>query len=114
MLWLLFELATQASSAITIDRDCSSGIRLAGLLAGIGLILGKAVAGNWVSVVRIIDDFVQRGLPAVGLTAIAAVMQRRLRPTSRWPAPSSIEYGWLPAVIYVGIAIGILVWWPQS
>jgi hypothetical protein len=49
LLWALVEGFTDLSDAITIDRDIASALRLAGFLVACGAILGRAVAGNWVS-----------------------------------------------------------------
>lgn len=45
-IWLLLEQTSGVSEVVTIDRDLAAGIRLAGLLAASGLILGRAVAGG--------------------------------------------------------------------
>jgi hypothetical protein len=56
-LWFLLEISTSVSASITEERDLGSGLRMAGLLIAASLILGRATAGNWVSVSATIRDF---------------------------------------------------------
>jgi hypothetical protein len=48
-LWLLLAVATGVSENIAIDRDAASALRLAGFLIAAGLVLGRAVAGDFQS-----------------------------------------------------------------
>lgn len=71
-LWLLCEITAHFSERITIERDLSSGIRLSALLLSVGLILGAAVAGDWVSTLETVRDFIRYGWPAT-LVCLAAI-----------------------------------------
>jgi uncharacterized membrane protein YjfL (UPF0719 family) len=76
LLWLALELVSAPSEAITVERDEGVGIRVAGLLAGFGILLGAAVAGDWVSAYGTIVDFCLRGWPVIPLLAVAAALER--------------------------------------
>ena len=99
--WACFEFATHVSEAITIERDLASGVRLAGLLTAEGFILGRSVAGDWVSEEATARDFVREAWPMVMLAVIAGVVQRLLRPTASNQSPAVGLYGWLLAVFYL-------------
>jgi len=47
ILWMMGAQMTRMQESITIDRDIASGWRTAGFFIGAGLILGRAVAGDW-------------------------------------------------------------------
>jgi hypothetical protein len=53
------------------ERDLASGLRLCGLLVANGLILGRAVAGNWHSEAATIHDLIHDGWAASLLSAAA-------------------------------------------
>jgi hypothetical protein len=103
--WAVYATASGAMGAITIDRDVASAVRLAGLLVAVGLILGRAVAGDYHSVDETGASFVQVGAPAVFWVAAAVIVHRRFRPTPQRPAPSIEPYGLAPAAAYVLAAV---------
>ena len=107
LLWLVFEQWTGISDSITVDRDVASGIRLAGFLVGTALILGRGVAGDWVSAGATIRDFLIASWPAVALLLVAGVIESRARPTPARPAQPIVSHGTVPALLYVGF--GLLV-----
>ena len=109
VLWLLFDWLTYASDAVTIDRDLASGARVAGLLAGAGLVLGRAVAGDWVSLEATVGDFVVAGWPAPLLFLAAAWIERHAAPSPERPRPPVLAFGALPAALYVGAAAAHVV-----
>jgi hypothetical protein len=104
LLWVLFEISGKASISITEERDLASGIRLGGFLVAIGLVLGRAVAGDWHSESATIHDFVRDSWPAVLLCAVALVAERLVRPNRQRPFPSWRSSGLLPAVLYLALA----------
>ncbi len=65
LLWMLLNAIVDISGHVTIDRDPAAGLRLAGFLIGAGIILGRAVAGNWVSLEATLNDFVQLAWPVL-------------------------------------------------
>ncbi len=77
VLWYLVDVLSGrvVSERITVERDTGSGLRLAGLLAGNGVILGAAVAGAWIPD-RFLHDFVVSAWPALVLTVVAVLVER--------------------------------------
>lgn len=96
---------TGVSDTITIERDLSAGTRFAALLAAAGLILGRGVAGDWVSFSATVQDLAVKAWPVVPLFAVAAAMERSARPTTLRPRPSVSAFGVLPGFLYVAAAI---------
>jgi hypothetical protein len=99
--WLLLEAASGVSETVTVDRDPSAGLRLAGFLVGCGLVLGRAVAGDWVSAEATVRDFVMMAWPVIVLVVVAAIVERLSRPTPESPRPAVILYGVIPALVYI-------------
>jgi uncharacterized membrane protein YjfL (UPF0719 family) len=113
VLWFVLEKLTHLADTVTIDRDPSAGVRLAGFFIGAGMILGRAVAGDWVSAADTVRDFAVTAWPVLVLFGLAVYLERRLRPSREQPfAPAAS--GLPPAAVYVGLAVLWLVrlrWW---
>lgn len=109
ILWLLFDRITGISDTITVDRDRAAGVRLGGLLVAAGLVLGRAVAGDWVSASATVRDFAAAAWPALALFAIAAVLERASAPSPDRPVPSLTALGVLPAIVYIAVAAAYVV-----
>ena len=103
--WLLLEMVSSVSEVVTVDRDAAAALRLAGFLVACGVILGRSVAGDWVSAEATVRDFAMIAWPVVVLVAVAAIVERVARPTPETPRPSLVPYGVVPAVLYVTGAI---------
>jgi hypothetical protein len=99
--WMLLELVSGVSETVTVDRDPAAGVRLAGFLVGTGLILGRSVAGDWVSAEATVRDFVVMAWPALVLVIAAAIVERAARPTPQSPRPAVLLYGLVPALSYI-------------
>ena len=113
-LWQTLEDTTKVSLAITEDRDVATGLRLGAFLAAEGLVLGRALAGNWHSVGATTRDFLRDGWPAIVLLVIAAIIERMLKPTAANPFPAWPTHGALAALLYVAAAAGWVLrlgWW---
>lgn len=108
VLWGILAGRTGAAEAVTIDRDPASGLRAAGFFVATGLILGRAVAGDWVSSAATVRDFIVLGWPALLLLAGAFFLEKTFAPTPQRPAPSVVVHGWLPAAFYVGLAVFVV------
>jgi uncharacterized membrane protein YjfL (UPF0719 family) len=108
--WLAFDRLTRVSDTITIERDAAAGVRLGGLLVGAALILGRAVAGDWVSGVATWRDFVVHGWPALLLFIVAVPFERGLLPTQDHPSRSVAAAGAAPALLYLAAAIAYVVY----
>lgn len=108
--WLALDAVAVASDAVTIERDAAAGLRVAGFLVACGLVLGRAVAGDWVSVGATILDALRIAAPLVGLIAFAAVLERAARPTPERPEPPVGALGVGPAFAYVAAAAAYVAW----
>jgi len=102
--WLLLELGAKVSVSIAEERDFASGLRMCGFLLAIGLVLGRAAAGDWHSESATVRDFMRDGWPPTILWAIALVIERLLRPSRRRPSPAWPNCGLLPALFYLALA----------
>jgi uncharacterized membrane protein YjfL (UPF0719 family) len=110
LLWLLLDQATRIADTVTIDRDPAAGLRLAGFFVAVGLVLGRAVAGDWTSAESTVLDFGLLAWPALGIWGAAALLEPQLRPTPERLRPPVVEYGVLPAGLYLGLAAAALAW----
>ena len=108
--WMVLELATGVSESVTVDRDTSAGLRLAGFLIACGLILGRSVAGDWVSAEATVRDFAVAAWPVIVLVIVAAILERLARPTPDAPRPPVVPYGLVPAFLYVAGAAYQVMW----
>lgn len=112
--WLWLELSSGISRSVIEDRDLAAAWRLSGFLIADGLILGRALAGDWHSVGATVQDFVRDGWPAFGVLIIAALIEPLLKPSAKRPLPSWKTCGVPTAVAYVLIAILWVLhvgWW---
>jgi len=103
--WLLLEMLSGVSDTVTVDRDKSAGVRLAGFLIACGLVLGRGVAGDWVSADETVRDFVSAAWPVIVLVVVAAIVERVARPTPSTPQPPVVPYGVVPALVYIAGAL---------
>jgi hypothetical protein len=104
-LWAMFSVITGSAAAVAVERDLPSGLRAAALLVALGLILGRSVAGDWVSVEATLRDYLRQGLaPAAMLLGVAAVIEFLERPTKRRPVTSLVRSGVSAAALYLGFA----------
>ena len=104
LLWFLLELFGRVSNSIAEERDLASGIRLGGFLLAEGLMLGRAVAGDWHSESATVHDFAQDGWPAAALAFFATGVEWLARPNRKSPVRQWFSYGLGPAFMYVAIA----------
>jgi hypothetical protein len=102
--WLSIVLLTRIADVVTIDRDPAAGIRLGGFLAGSGLILGRAVAGDWQSVRETLFDFLRVGWAVAPLLALGILVESVARPSVDRPRGPRFLAGWLPALAYLLMA----------
>lgn len=108
-LWALTEAATHMSEAVTIERDPAAGVRMGGFLLALGLILGRAAAGDFYNFDQQFNDFARQGVLAVGVVLAALVLERLLRPTPERPSAPALA-GVPAALVYLAIAGAALVW----
>ena len=104
LLWFLLELFGKISRSIAEDRDLATGLRTCGLFLAFGLIIGRALAGDWHSEAATIRDFIHDGWPATILLLLALIVEPLARPNRRQAFPPWPAYGLLPAALYVSLA----------
>jgi len=109
LVWIFLDFMTDAFETVTVDRDLAAGVRLGGFLIACGLIFGRAVAGNWVSVGNTIIDFIQVAWFAVPLVIAAVAIERLSRPTPSRPQLPVVAFGLLPAAVFIGAAAAYLI-----
>ncbi|MDB6018122.1 MAG: hypothetical protein JWR19_2611 [Pedosphaera sp.] len=110
LLWLLLQGLSNITRAIIEERDMASGVRLAGYLVALSLILGRAVAGDWHSTEATMRDFVAEGWPALALTLLLPFSERWLQPSLKRPFPSVRIYGIIPAASSLLFALGVVLY----
>jgi hypothetical protein len=110
LLWVIVAALTGRSASIRLDRDRASGLRLAGLLVSWGLVLGRAVAGDWVSTAATLRDFAMQGWPTLPLLGVAVAVETWVRPRRSGPSPSLAINGLAPALCYLASAVLWLIY----
>jgi uncharacterized membrane protein YjfL (UPF0719 family) len=105
LLWTFLDRLAGIADAVTVDRDPASGVRAAGFFLGAGLILGRAVAGDWEGGGPALFDFVLNGWPVAVLLGLAALLERLLRPSPEALEPPALSHGALPALLYLGLGV---------
>jgi hypothetical protein len=73
-LWTTVQGATAIADALTIERNASDAVRFGAFLVASGLILGRSVAGSWISVAETVKDFVAMAWPALVLCVVELVV----------------------------------------
>lgn len=109
VLLLFLDRLTGIADTVTIERDTSAGVRLGGLMIATGLILGRAVAGDWISGSATLFDLVRFGWPALVIFTLAALIERQARPTAESPTRSVALLGAPPALLYVAAAVAYVI-----
>ncbi len=109
-LWALFEWLTGISESVTVERSGGAGLRLGGFLAATGIILGRAVAGDWVSARATVQDFAALAWPVLPL-AVLAVLIERLRLSDADAHDGGSFAGFFVAAVYLTVAcLYVFVW----
>lgn len=103
--WFALAALTPVADAVAIDRDPAAGLRLGAFLAASGLVMGRAVAGDWISTGATVSDFVTASPPVLLLLALATFVEHRARPTAERPHAPVVGFGLVPAAAYVALAI---------
>jgi uncharacterized membrane protein YjfL (UPF0719 family) len=95
---------------VSVDRRASTGLRLCGFAIGVGLILGRSVAGDWQSAGATVGDFASTAWPALALSFLELVLARveSAAPEARLKRFSFA--GALGGALYVGLAVAYLSW----
>jgi len=110
VVWQLLDLFTGVAESITVERDVSAGWRLGGFLLASGFVLGRSVAGDWVSMRATIVEAAVTGWPVLALLALAVMFERQLRVRAGAPTPQPSVHGVLPALAMVALAVSWISW----
>lgn len=104
-MWWFVEKFGKISRAIVEEHDPASGMRLCGFIIAVGLIFGRAVAGDWHSAPATLGDFARDGWPAPILALVALTVERTAGPSRARPFPSWKTLGLPQAMCYIVFAI---------
>jgi len=102
-LWGVLNACTRMGFWVTVDGHLAIGIRISALLLAWGMILGRSVAGPWVSTPHTLKSFAEFAWPSIVLLILEIVIHRRFKLCPR--NPSVFRWGWLPALAYSGFTI---------
>lgn len=101
LMWVIGNLITHVEEVLSVDRDLAAGWRTFGFFVGAGLILGRAVAGDWQSGPDTMHDFIKNGWLVIFVWGLAVAMDVALRPTPSSPARPPLLCGFLPALFLI-------------
>lgn len=107
--WVGLNRLSHSHAWITIEGDPVTGIRVGMLFIAAGVILGRAVAGDWISLGDTLFDFAKLGFPAIGLFALETLIQRKTEQRFSLTNPSWFIWGLMPSVGYA-IATVVFLW----
>jgi predicted small integral membrane protein len=102
---VLHSIAARTMYRVLVDRDRGTAFRFGCLLVSCGLMLGRAVAGDWTSAVQTTIDFARVGWPAAMLLIFDIFLARILTPRE---LDGGIAFDRLLGVVYVLGACGYL------
>jgi len=113
--WMAYDWLTGVNDVITIDRDPSAGVRLGSFLLAAGLILGRGVAGDWLSAEGTVADFAAVLPVLAGLLVLAALIERLVRPSVTRPRAPLVACGFGIGVVMLALGAGYVMTrgWPQ-
>jgi hypothetical protein len=104
-LWLTAARFTRAVDLVTIDRDPALGMRLGGFFLACGLVLGRAVAGDWISLDATLRDFGRKAWPALILMVVYIGAERFSRARYHRDEQALFGRGVVPALFYVTLGL---------
>jgi hypothetical protein len=110
VLWALVENLTGVSERVTIDRADGTGLRFGGFLVATGLILGRAVAGDWVSADATVRDFVTVAWPVLPLAGAEVIIGRVSSSDGSAGAEDSLTGPIVAAVFVAASSVYVFVW----
>ena len=109
LLWFIANQFTHIADHITIDRDPAIALRAAGFFIGAGLILGRAVAGDWISLDATLRDFAIKAWPALLLLLLLALAERWAKPRFHRDEQALLARGLFPAMLYITLGLVVVL-----
>lgn len=112
--WLVLELTSGVAERITVERDLSTGLRMATFFVAGGMIVGRAVAGDWESFDETITDFYLYASPGAVLLLAAWGVEVAIHMQPYKTRHLSILTGALPAAGYLAGGTAYVIsrgWW---
>ena len=107
--WAALEALTDTAEAITVERDVATGVRVGAFLACAGLILGRAMAGDFYTWGDTFVEFGKLAWPVAALVSVMVVLHHFMRPTVERPTPSIVASGLVPAAAVIAITVGYVL-----
>jgi uncharacterized membrane protein YjfL (UPF0719 family) len=96
-MWLV-AACTDSEERITVDHDAGAALRVAAVAIAVGIVAGRSVAGDWVSIEATMRDFAAVGWPLVPLVVVG-IVNERLTP------PAYAEAGAWRSVIFTAVLL---------
>lgn len=110
-LWRALHACTGLAEKVVVDRDVAAALRAAGFWVGCGLILGRAVAGDWVSAGATVVDFGRTAWLALVLAGAVAVVERSQGPDLPLSPGAVCISGCVPAAVYITAGVVVVLLW---
>ena len=101
LLWWIVESMTGASEEITVGRDIPMAVRLGGYMIASGILCGRGVAGDWVSLANTVAELGD-AWSVLLLLALAIGIERLM---SGGALSRSIGFAMAVAVAYIAFAV---------
>lgn len=79
LLWMLVTAMTPVAVRIAIERQTGAGVRLAIYLTIIGMVIGRACAGDWISLENTIHDLFVMSWSAALATMVFILLERMIK-----------------------------------
>ncbi|MBX3270155.1 MAG: hypothetical protein KF729_07830 [Sandaracinaceae bacterium] len=109
--WLLMHGIARVPDLLTVERDLGAGVRTAGLFVACGAVFGRAAAGDWLSLGDTIVSFVAVAWPALGIVAVAGIVERALAPSRSMPGRLPLSLLAAGSYLTAGAAMVARVGW---
>jgi hypothetical protein len=107
LMWGLHAITSGMPEAVAVDRDPATAIRTTGMQLATALLLGRAVAGDWISQDATIRDFIHMGWPALVLMGAAIVIDR-IQLRRAWVIRRHLRPSIVIAAAYLLIAVVLI------
>lgn len=109
MTWVGMQTVGRTAEEVVVNRSMPTALRAAVLLSAAGLVLGRSVAGDWVSTANLAEDFGRFAWPVAVLLAVDWGMSL-LTPTRPKERPPSMIIAAMAGFVYTLTACLYVVW----